>query len=229
MILDIQYRIRCLSVRRRLERSVSLTQVTDMWQSFKLLDVLSCMVHVYVCVSKNGVAMLSRHCAPSLFVFLCKFAQRSVYIGGLATIIFVCRHCLIVCSTIANWIGTFLISLAAPTLTFNLHSNQAQCTMRNSLFIKYLSFATYPMSFWARNSVSSRATRFFADAHLSTRFNQIHTSNAYVFEQINVFNDFYQSKITQSMRINESSWTAIIVIDTCRRHVATNESPSHGT
>jgi hypothetical protein len=27
----------------------------------------------------------------------------------------------------------------APTLTFNLHSNQAQCTMRTSLFFKYLS------------------------------------------------------------------------------------------
>jgi hypothetical protein len=45
------------------------------------------MVHVYVCLSKNGVAMLSRHCAPSIFVFLFKFAQRSVRIGGLATII----------------------------------------------------------------------------------------------------------------------------------------------
>jgi hypothetical protein len=37
--------------------------------------------------------MLSRHCAPSLFVFLCKFSLRSVRIDGLATIIFVCRHC----------------------------------------------------------------------------------------------------------------------------------------
>jgi hypothetical protein len=93
------------------------------------------MVHVCFCVSKNGVAMLSRHCAPSVFVFLFKFAQRSVYIGGLATLFLACRHCLIVCPTIANSIGTFLISLAAANTDFQLAFKSSE--MDNENFFIY--------------------------------------------------------------------------------------------
>jgi hypothetical protein len=165
------------------------------------------MVHVYVCGSKNGVAMLSRHCAPSLFVLsLQVFALRSVYIGGLATIILTCRHCFIVSSSNRELNRNISHFTRGANTDFQLAFKSR--AMDNENFFNYrISFICNHIRCHSERAIAyrSRATRFFADAHLSTRFNQIHTSNAYVFEQINVFNDFYQCKITQSMRINESS------------------------